>query len=725
VIRPTTRPGAGRTEELLLAIILTAAGAIVAAGTLLWLAATLACLLTHGHGAHLPVSDGPRLLLDTLTHPAAPTADLPGATPVPIPLYYLTAVLLFAAATVAGIVTAVRVARWRADAPTRERDRSRVWARPHQLRPLLVRTPLPPHRVLLGALGTRPVAAEARRSVLVVAPTQAGKTTRYVIPTAARWRGPMLITTVKTDVLAATYRTRRHVTRGKTYVFDPTGSLANTPEVTCARWSPLLTCRTYPDAELTARWLIQAAADHRPDVNATFWETLAGKLLAPLLFAAARTEATMTTVAHWLDQRNNTEVRGILAQLRDRDAQDAWNASWTREQRQRDSVIATAESLLTAFTTPTVRTATTISPGVPIIDPETVLDENATVYLVAASHDQDRLSPLFAALVSAIIRAAQTRYATSGVPLDPPLMVMLDEAAHIAPLRELPTLAATGAGQGIQIVSVFQDHAQIEHRYGKRARSVLVNHTARVFLPGSADPKTLDDVSQLIGDHAARRESVSIDNDGRTSKARTEHDQRAAPPDYLRTLPDGNAVVLYGRTPPMRLTTLPWYADPTLRDLPVLPLSPGTPPSPRRPQTGPLPIARATGPLSAQAVPPPTDQAEATVSTDEPSFSVLDELTADPNDPTLLRDRNGRRYLIQHTGDGTRIPVPLDLTDAERAEIDAARPLAEAYRATLAPAAGGEQLALDLPHPANGHIAGNVVHLADWRQAADEQGGSG
>jgi hypothetical protein len=68
--------------------------------------------------------------------------------------------------------------------------------------------------------------------------------------------------------------------------------------------------------------------------------------------------------------------------------------------------------------------------------------------------------------------------------------VVLDEAANIAPLRDLDTLASTAAGQGIQLVSVFQDLAQISARYGERAATVVNNHRAKVLLSGISDPPT-------------------------------------------------------------------------------------------------------------------------------------------------------------------------------------------------------------------------------------------
>ena len=124
-----------------------------------------------------------------------------------------------------------------------------------------------------------------------------------------------------------------------------------------------------------------------------------------------------------------------------------------------------------------------------------------TAYLCAPAHEQRRLQPLFATLVQEIIAHAYDRTTETGKPLDPPLLLVLDECANIAPLRDLATLASTGAGQGIQLVSVFQDMAQINAVYGRdRAPTIVSNHRAKVILSGIADPQTLDYVGRLLGD---------------------------------------------------------------------------------------------------------------------------------------------------------------------------------------------------------------------------------
>src|SRR5205823_11840285 len=124
-----------------------------------------------------------------------------------------------------------------------------------------------------------------------------------------------------------------------------------------------------------------------------------------------------------------------------------------------------------------------------------------TAYLCAPAHEQRRLQPLFATLVQEIVACAYERSAETGAPVEPALLVVLDECANIAPLRELATLASTGAGQGIQLVSVFQDMSQINAVYGRdRAPTIVSNHRAKVILSGVADPQTLDYLSRLLGD---------------------------------------------------------------------------------------------------------------------------------------------------------------------------------------------------------------------------------
>jgi type IV secretory pathway TraG/TraD family ATPase VirD4 len=538
---------AGDADTTAALVVLAAAAVLLLAAALTWAAGTGAALATGRGWPALPAGDAPGALLRLphhLTDPAAAWPDpyrrhLPG--PVP---YYAAALTLL---TAAGLPAAAAARRYRSRTPQR---RAQPWARRAEVRPLRVHGTAEPGRLLLGQLGRTRLAAEPHRSLLVCAPTRAGKTTRIVIPNVQAWNGPVLVTSVKPDVLHATADAR--AARGPVLLFDPTGSTG----IDSVKWSPLLGCTTYADAERVARWLTDAAAENRSSDNARFWEQLGAKLLAPLLYAAAGTGRHMIDVARWVDRRATAEPEAALLGLGDPDALDAWAASRAREERQRESVYATAETVLRAITSPSVRATTTIRPedhaDERVFDPATFLDRAATLHVVAPPHEQDRLRPLFEAIVQTVLREAVTRHLATGQPLNPPLLVVLDEAANIAPLRDLARHVSTCAALGVTFLTIWQDLAQLHHLYGAEARTIANNHTGRLFLGGNADLDTLTTLSQTIGDTTRTRASTTIAARHR-STTYAEHTERAAPADQLRQLPLGQALLLYGGLPPIRV----------------------------------------------------------------------------------------------------------------------------------------------------------------------------
>ena len=91
-------------------------------------------------------------------------------------------------------------------------------------------------------------------------------------------------------------------------------------------------------------------------------------------------------------------------------------------------------------------------------------------------------------MVREVLDAAFERAAATGRPLDPPLLVVLDEAASVAPLGDLDRVVATAAGHGVQLVTIWQDLAQVESRYGGRWATVVNNHRAKLVCWGSLIP---------------------------------------------------------------------------------------------------------------------------------------------------------------------------------------------------------------------------------------------
>jgi type IV secretion system protein VirD4 len=179
------------------------------------------------------------------------------------------------------------------------------------------------------------------------------------------------------------------------------------------------------------------------------------------------------------------------------------------------------------------------------INPATLPDRNGTLYLVAPAHARARLRPLFEALIMSVVREAQNR-AQAGKALDPGLLLQIDEAGNVAPLRDLPAIASTGRAQGLQVVSVWQDLGQMKDRYGRLANTVLTNHRALLALSGISDLETLDRLSRLLGDTEVDRVSVTAQVGGGQSRSTSPQRERLAPADALRQLKLGHGLLIYG-----------------------------------------------------------------------------------------------------------------------------------------------------------------------------------
>jgi type IV secretion system protein VirD4 len=552
--QPPRFPLAGEESSPLETIALGAFAAAAGLAALVWATGEVAGRVFEGGWPHVGASDMGAVLARLPAHLGNPAAAWPltERSLLPGPLaFYGTGVTVLVPLLALALMVARHWSRRRHSAtPAR-------WARRRDLKPLRIHEPMP-GRLSLGIVDGRLVAAEPRQSVIVVGPVQTGKTSGFAVPAILEWKGPVVATSVKTDLMRETFVAREQV--GRVWIYDPT---ASTGMPSCG-WTPLSSCSTWTDAQRVAAWLVAAAHRGAAGVeNAEFWYAAAAKLLAPVLFAAARSDATMADVVRWIDAQEQEEIFAALDETGEDAAVTAFQASSQRDERTRSGVYTTAETVLAAYADPGVLASALTSE----LRAERLLHGGChTAYLCAPAHEQRRLQPLFATLVQEIVARAYERSSETGKPLDPPLLVVLDECANIAPLRELATLASTGAGQGIQLVSVFQDMSQINAVYGRdRAPTIVSNHRAKVILSGIADAQTLEYVARLLGDEEIRQTSSTTGAEGRRSTTHSVAYRNIAPANVLREMKPGHGLLVYGHLAPARISLRPWFSDRRLR----------------------------------------------------------------------------------------------------------------------------------------------------------------
>src|SRR4029077_18716133 len=134
------------------------------------------------------------------------------------------------------------------------------------------------------------------------------------------------------------------------------------------------------------------------------------------------------------------------------------------DERVRSSVYATVQTVVQAWLDPAVNISAALhcGSGQQFVDLDWLTDpeRSNTLYLVAPLDDQKRLAPVLGGLLGDLKDQAYQRD-IAGTGLGRPLLMVVDEAGNM-PLAWLPEVAATCAGIGILLVTIWQSKAQLD-----------------------------------------------------------------------------------------------------------------------------------------------------------------------------------------------------------------------------------------------------------------------
>jgi type IV secretory pathway TraG/TraD family ATPase VirD4 len=151
--------------------------------------------------------------------------------------------------------------------------------------------------------------------------------------------------------------------------------------------------------------------------------------------------------------------------------------------------------------------------------------------------------------------------------LDPPLLVVLDEAANICKIADLPRLYSHLGSRGIVPVTILQSYPQGEGVWGKTGMETLwAAATVKLVGPGLDDDAFLERISRLVGDHdvPTRALHYASGSNGENISLRR---QRILPPEELRQLPKGTAVLFATGARAALVELQPWYRGPRAAEL--------------------------------------------------------------------------------------------------------------------------------------------------------------
>ncbi|WP_374119831.1 type IV secretory system conjugative DNA transfer family protein [Streptomyces sp. MBT42] len=532
------------------------------AGTLAWL---------FGNGANTLTGSGPWAPYEptaALLHPHEVWPHL--SQPVLVGACYVLPALILLATALLGVRMWLRL-RGSPKGLADQRDLAdlmpkKIAAKAIDLRPSLKGTRpkdvVPDDRgVLLGTLapGAREVRSSWEDVILAIMAPRSGKTSGLAIPAILRAPGPVLLTSNKAarDAYTATLAARADA--GTVWTLDPQ-QIAHAPQTMW--WDVLADARELAGARRLAGHFVTASVDESSAGD--FWSTAAANTLTALFLAAARDHRPITDVLAWLaspadrtpiDLLQDAGLDAVAAQLQ---------GTMAGAVETRDGIFETARQYASCLLDPAIAAWVTPPSGLGKVRefrPEAFATSKDTLFLLSKDGGGSA-SAIIAAAADAVMRAAVIQAERDGGRLDAPLLAILDEAANVCKIADLPDLYSHLGSRGVIPITILQSYRQGVRVWGEAGMDALWS-AATIKLVGSGidDADFADKLSRLVGDHDVRTVSVSTSESGKSTSV-SMRQERVLPADAIRALPKGSALLLATGIRPALLGLKPWYREP-------------------------------------------------------------------------------------------------------------------------------------------------------------------
>jgi len=494
-----------------------------------------------------------------------------------------TAAVLFVVAVLAVVVVMAGVVRWR------ESDRYRVKelaARPGVasgrevnrkagrkalkqkaavLRPTLKKPQLADVGWMLGTSQGEQVWVSTEDSLLLYGPPRSGKGFFLVINAILDAPGAVITTSTRGDNVSATLGLRQKI--GPCMTFDPQGLAGGKSAL---KWSPFQGCEDEEKASIRAQALMAATGLGKSSSNQE-WAQQARIILQYLLHAAALGKVSIRDFARW---GAAPELCGKAVEILQRhpDAAPGWGANLKAEvnsdPKTRQSKWLGVTGATEALSVGRVAESLDPGPGEKMLDPEEFIRNKGTLYLLGSKADGSAVAPFLIALMDEIVNTGKRMARLQpGNRLEPPMMVILDEIANLAPWEALAQVMADGGGSGISTMAIFQNAAQVRSQWGTDAAQALIDAAiVKVQLGGADNAEELRKFTDLMEERVLTDRNRSVSNQGGSTSENTRRETALTVPD-LHYMPTGYGLMMSRNTRPVIMKMTRWTNRKDAKDI--------------------------------------------------------------------------------------------------------------------------------------------------------------
>jgi type IV secretion system protein VirD4 len=358
----------------------------------------------------------------------------------------------------------------------------------------------PGYSIFLGRFNGKDVRYSGASHIYVNGPTRAGKGIGFVLPNALEWRGSLIGLDIKREMWKEIGAARAAMGQ-EVFLFSP-----GSAESHC--WNPLDLVAPWPERATDVANIAHSLIP-LPQSGDPYWAETARGLFAGLLTyvldSATLKEARTIKSALKLFSRGRplfAEMANILRDEPDLNefVKDKFRQHISREEKQRQSFESHIVTALESWNNSLVDAATSRSD----FDISQLRRKPFTILIGPPVGNFASVEAVVRLLVQQVHDVLLRNL--PGVDEPHKLLLILDEFFQFGRMPEIVDRAPLVAGYGFQIAVIAQGLTQLDVRYGKPTRDMLIGNMDVKLLIGVGDEVTASYCSAELGKHYVRRE---------------------------------------------------------------------------------------------------------------------------------------------------------------------------------------------------------------------------
>jgi len=439
--------------------------------------------------------------------------------------------------------------------------------------------------ILIGRYRGQFIELPGQLSVMLSAPTRAGKGVGVVVPNLLHWQDSTVVLDIKGENYEITAGFR--AAHGQAvFAFSPFDADGRSH-----RWNPLNQVRTHPlhrVGDLLTIGQVFFPNDGSSTSSEAFFNDQARNLFMGLGLLLLESPGLPRTIGEMLRQSSGRgqplkdHLNGLIRQ-REQDGHpfspeciDALQRLLSNSDNTLSSIVATFHAPLIIFADATVDAATSGDD----FRLQDLRRRRMSVYVRVPPNRLASARPLLNLFFSQLVHLNTQALPHQDTTLRYQCLLINDEFPSLGRVGIIASAAAFLAGYNLRLLTVVQAMSQLDAVYGeKEARSFATNHGLQIlFAP--REQRDADEYSAMLGHFTQRATSQgrsrSLGHHGHTSISRNESDQRRALllPQEFKELGGDRIVVIAENVKPILAEKIRYHADPvfTVRLQPAPPV---------------------------------------------------------------------------------------------------------------------------------------------------------